>query len=468
MLIPNYKDYEFFEKMNQGTLNAITADEATCVDFPISCHERYGVYGIWFQDEEDFLLVNPLDLVNSIYMDDTYYSLLEDYNDGTQKGKRGIYKVFVTKQQHCISWGIFHTHSQSVRLMRFTYKEYIGKIQSSIEGLYLVWTDTTPIAYKPLDVEFEGIVMCKKQLSVASVCPSHYQLMADSITPEKFVLRPVEDKYKENYEIGIGDRFYTTVFTHWDNDMEAIRHQLETYVYEREATIKMSFDMSDTIVKLGKRSALSKIKDCGEGYAFDYKDYILVEIIPNEFVHYPIIKGWGNEKEVIRTFYEGLLNMACRLPMEGNENDADDLPSGLVAYNRYKSPVIESFLRGDKDVPNTYMTRQVHVKHIICIDPDYGVYLWDEEDVADSLEGLYDHQGNPISMPEFDEWASEMHSIVVASETGEPYEKDWNDYHKRGLALAHQLRQQLSTDFDLWYEAPFEDKSGVQGRTLII
>ena len=45
MLIPNYKDYEFFEKLNQGTLNAITAEEATCVDFPISCHESTGQFG---------------------------------------------------------------------------------------------------------------------------------------------------------------------------------------------------------------------------------------------------------------------------------------------------------------------------------------------------------------------------------------------------------------------------------------
>ena len=122
----------------------------------------------------------------------------------------------------------------------------------------------------------------------------------------------------------------------------------------------------------------------------------------------------------------------------------------------------------NKDSVQKSNDSQAHVKHIILIKPDYDVYLWDEEDVASSLEDFYDQLGNPIVMPGFDEWAKEISPIVVASETGEPYEKDWEDYHKRGLALAHQLRQQLSTDFDLWYSAPFEDKSGTIPKQILI
>ena len=199
--------------------------------------------------------------------------------------------------------------------------------------------------------------------------------------------------------------------------MEAIRHQLESYVYEHEATIKMSFDMSDTIVKLHGKRILSEISNVETGYTYKYETYILVEIIPNEFVRMPIIKGWGDEKEVIVNLYQGLLNMACRLPLKTDEDDSGHYPALLEAYNRYKSPIVESFLRGDKWEPNTYRNRQVHVKHIIRINPDYDVYLWDEEEVASSLEDFYDQQGNPIVMPEFDEWAKEMSPIVLASET---------------------------------------------------
>lgn len=108
------------------------------------------------------------------------------------------------------------------------------------------------------------------------------------------------------------------------------------------------------------------------------------------------------------------------------------------------------------------------VKHTIRICPDYNEYLWDEDNAATGLNDLYDTYGNPIQMSELDEWAKEMSDIVVASETGHPYEKDWADYHQRGLALAHQLREMLSSDFDLWYEAPFEDKSGIIPRRKLI
>ena len=109
------------------------------------------------------------------------------------------------------------------------------------------------------------------------------------------------------------------------------------------------------------------------------------------------------------------------------------------------------------------------MKHVLRIEPDYDVLFFDEEDVAwEDLDGLYDKQGNPIDMPELIEWQREIHPIVIASETGEPYEKDWADYHRRGLELANQLRERLSTDFDLWYSPPFEDKSGIISKRILI
>ena len=61
-----------------------------------------------------------------------------------------------------------------------------------------------------------------------------------------------------------------------------------------------------------------------------------------------------------------------------------------------------------------------------------------------------------------------MCPIIIKSETGESYEKDWQDYHRRGLELAKQLREMLSPDFDLWYQAPYEDKSGIIPKPILI
>ena len=105
-------------------------------------------------------------------------------------------------------------------------------------------------------------------------------------------------------------------------------------------------------------------------------------------------------------------------------------------------------------------------KQIITICPDYDFYLTDGEDVAVGLEELKDKDGRPICLPALDAWAEEMKPVVLASELGQPYDKDWHEYHERGLRLAHQLRRMLSEDYELWYEVPFEDNSGMAGEQV--
>jgi len=102
---------------------------------------------------------------------------------------------------------------------------------------------------------------------------------------------------------------------------------------------------------------------------------------------------------------------------------------------------------------------------VINIKPDIDCIFTDEQGISyyfdenDFIEGVYDHARAPIHITGLKEWCEELYPIIIASETCQPYDKGWNDYHKRGLEYAHQLREVLSNDFELWYEAPFEDKS---------
>ena len=163
--------------------------------------------------------------------------------------------------------------------------------------------------------------------------------------------------------------------------------------------------MSETVVIIKKESVLDNIVDDGEGYYYKYKDYALVEIHPNEFVHNPIVKGYCDREETIRTFYEGLLRHAMRLPM----SDDNRTPNKMDAYNMIKSPLIESYLRKDKVDNDTYSIRQVHVKHILTIEPDMSQLFFDEEMVSyDSFDGLYDKEGKPFEMSEFVEWQKRL------------------------------------------------------------
>ena len=141
---------------------------------------------------------------------------------------------------------------------------------------------------------------------------------------------------------------------------------------------------------------------------------------------------------------------------------------GLLTYNKYKSPIIEYYLNKEHINYEKYAIRQVRIEHIIRIYPDADAYLWNEDNAAIDIDYLYDRKGDAIEMTEFDDWAKEAYPIIFASETGQPYEKDWADYHRRGLEMAQALRNKLSTDFDLWYEAPWEDKSGIIEKPMLI
>lgn len=455
----------FIERENQKARNMIAAEEATCKELPISSCEWRDVWGIWFGLGDNRLLVDPIELVNTIYKDDIYY-LLDKYVEEGEEKPEGHYKVAVSKWNSCYSWRIYHTNSEKMIQMQFTYKDYLVKIKNCINGLYDAWSSEKPVAYNKFDAELEGIDMCRKQLLVSGVTPSHYQLMTKDVIPEEFVFIP-DEKHLEGYTIGIGNRSFHTWYTHWDSDMENVRQQMESFLH-RKAEIILNFDTDETIIKIGHVSVLDKIEKAGNGYGYKYKGYDLIEIVPNGFVKMPIIKGYCKENEAIQKLYEGLLDIASRHPVDGKEDIYDDTPSRLVAYNRYKSPLLESFLRKDEVQSNTYKIRQIVVKDIIRIDPDYDAFLWDNEGASLGLEDLYDKEGKSIEIPEIEDWAHEMAPIVIDSETGRPYEKDWADYHKRGLALANRLRELLSPDFDLWYEAPLEDKSGTIPHRILI
>ena len=463
-----YEKNDVREAWNRKVENQINEAEKKCTPFPISCQQRDGVWGIWLQAGDEFLLVDPIELTCSVVVDDMY-CMLEYYNkefDG--KKPRGFFYVKTRCESHSYLWSLSHTILDFSGLRMFTFEEYLSKTKTAIEKLHEVWSKQEAVAYdSKSDVRLDGVELCMKQLDIKAVLPSNYVLKNELVKEEKFRFHPVQDEYYEDYTIGIGNREYKTCLSDWDNDLERIRHQLESYVYERGATIKLFFDTSETTVILKKRSVLDHIEESHGGCAYKYKDYVLVEVQPNEFVHKPVLKGYCDEKETIRTLYEGLLRHVMRFPLESEDYH---LPDKMVAYNMIKSPLIESFLKEEKHDFNAYAIRQVHVKHILNIEPDVKKLFHDEEDACDDgFDELYDKDRKPIEVSGFKEWQKEIEPIVIAAQTGKAYEMDWADYHKRGLRLAKQLREKLSTDFDLWYTAPWEDKSGtIKSPRLVI
>lgn len=455
------------DKDNRMVLSKIKLIEQSCSDFELECREMGGKWGLWLDLDVGPLLVNPIDLVSSLYNDDT------SLTDIVSNGQRSRCEVSIRKADFCFEWTILCVELSLYHVVRFKFADYLNKISQTIYKLKQAYEHGNEPIYTDGGSKLEAIEMCYKQLQIEALYPSHYKLMSEKICEEPFVFNILGD-HEEHFEIGIGDRSYKTWFSRWDCNLEIIRHHFEALILTYEGTIDISFDTSNTTLQVRFVNVLDKIKEVGPGFGFEYKEYALVKILPNEFVNMPIIAGYCNRKQFVKTLYESLLSLALQYPLESDRDE-----TRFEAYAKIKSPIIEEYIKDEKRDYHQARPRDLRVKDVVVICPDYDELalslianesIYSIDDNGKLYGGLYSHDGRPIVMPQLRAWQREIHPIVIASETGTPYHKDWSDYHARGLALAKELRKVLSSDFDLWYAAPFEDNSNtiINSRMLIL
>lgn len=466
-----YTKNDYIERENRKIMARMESVFKTCSPLVIRCTEESGIWGIWFDIDNVKYLVNPIDLADSIFAD-SCHCCLDSYSDVKEGGE--YYMIDASRDIYCYTWRLPCESFKDARPLHFRYEEYISKVRQCMETLYDAWLSGKSVAYGEADCDIEALGIAVSQLKLDATMPSYNMLMTSSVMEEKFVFDRAENTASEKYTIGIGDRKFTTWLTHWDNDYDKIRYQLESFVYNREARVELGFDLSDTVVTVKQVSVLDQVDESETGCAFKYRDYALVEILPNDFVHRPIIKGYCDVIETVRTFYEGLLRLALAHERP-NETWYEHIPSQIEAYNMFKSPVIERFLSGKKKNSCNVELRQVRVKRVLEIYPDFDEVIIDFEgnyidaDTEDGfIDELYDKEGRSFCMPELVSWQREIKEIICEAAVGRECSFDWNDYHKRGIALASELRKRLSSDFDLWYSAPFEDTSGIVPRPFLV
>lgn len=449
---------ETYERESSKFQQEIILAERQRVPFPLTCRKCDGAWGIWVFINQTWLLISPIDLVSSLYADGEGYITLKD-NNGVE------YNITITKSEYTFIWRIMCAEKSYYEELHYRFMHYFMRIQNRIKHLCDMVRDGHSTADRM--VKLDHLEVCCKQLEIEALQPSAYNVDASKIIIEQFVFMPC--RRDDRYEIGIGNRTYETVMTDWDNNYNKIRHQFECLVYSDKTDIELTFDSSDTVIRIERVSVVDGIEKREHGYAYSYKEFALVKIIPNGFVWYPIIAGYCDYKETIRALYEGLLSFA--LNQSSEKQSHSDISLRMDMYNAFKSPLIERYIK------KMHLERKPVVKHILQIYPDYdslgedlttgyNITIYDSGELD---ETFYDKKGEKIIMPELAKWQREIHPIVIASETNQPYDKDWADYHRRGLELARQLRELLSDECDLWYAAPVEDKSGtIKGSILIL
>ena len=456
-----HKEYSHLGLFDEQIENEITGKKKQCTPVPISCHQENGAYGLWLDVDNSHLLLNPIEFFNTIFQDSERLNSRLMVVDGQEKS--GWFDIDVVRERYMYSLSLTSPGLADYARQYHMQDAYVNTLKAAITDLYEKMQDGYKHYYADRQLSLDALKVCVDQFEVKATLPTYYIRRTTDVVMEEFIFKP---KDSDVYTIGIGNRTYTTYLTHWSFDMEYLRHQLEELVFTRKTTLELEYEDSPTIIKLFKTNILDHTEQVGGGTAFKYKDYMYVEIWATEFANMPVVMGYCDAQATLRSIYEGLLRMALLHP----EKSQDYLePDRIVAYNRYKSPIFESILDGRERMDgNQYMDRQVHIKNVLTIDPNYDYFMTNLEGHVWNYDEMEDLCGGPVNIEGLKEWCLQIKPAIIDAAISKEYPMDWKEYHRKGVELAKQIRSVLPKKYDLWYDVPFEDKSGIIKKPLLI
>lgn len=277
------------------------------------------------------------------------------------------------------------------------------------------------------------------------------------------------------YTIGIGKRMHGSWISDWTNDLDKIRHNLESYVFNEKCRLVFDYDTEETVIELTRLTTLESTEEAGSGTVYHYKDFMKVKISPGgeSDATFPVV-GICDQRQVIRQLYEGLLN-AARSGFRFNRyrDDNDWYCSPMTFYNRIKSPIVEDYLNERTYPDDELRIHQRIIRHILTICPDYGGVLFEDEDrVCYGCVSLCDEPDLNIRISaglvsRFFQWQKtfESRSDGINGTMGTLDSGEWN---RQGMELARRLRQNLPDDIDLWYGYPYEDEENRGKRPVLL
>ncbi len=113
-------------------------------------------------------------------------------------------------------------------------------------------------------------------------------------------------------------------------------------------------------------------------------------------------------------------------------------------------------------------------KPYICISPDFDVLYIDAEGCCNYAYGdmvsNYSPELGPcfcFVVPGVEEWVRRYEMATDFAETTTAPSFDWSTWHYEGLCFAREIWEKLPRCYTLYYEPPYEDKSGVIGKMAI-
>lgn len=199
------------------------------------------------------------------------------------------------------------------------------------------------------------------------VVPKNYShVFRKEIKVEDFHFEFVEEySCDSGFELAIGNRTYRSCLSDWSNDFNLIRYELEGFAMSNfPCLLSIHFEDSPNIIEI-KRILLHENDN--------KEDIVKVTFVPDSFVGGPVIFGWCNLRQVIRSLYLGFLRLFIvdtKWFDDGTEAYDWDV-FRLASYNKIQSCIIEDYIFGISEREDNYRSRQRIINSVNEMTADF-------------------------------------------------------------------------------------------------
>ncbi|MCF0165556.1 MAG: hypothetical protein HUJ92_09730 [Bacteroidales bacterium] len=114
-------------------------------------------------------------------------------------------------------------------------------------------------------------------------------------------------------------------------------------------------------------------------------------------------------------------------------------------------------------------------RYYIRITPDYDILYDDMKGCSYSAYGDEVYNSEPslgpmfrFAVPGIEEWLKRYEDATDFAETTTYPDFDWKSWHWEGLQFAKYIRERLPLCYDLYYNSPYEDKSGTLDDEILV
>lgn len=290
-------------------------------------------------------LVYPYELFNALW--DCYE---KRYICGTVEAK---FQILTTEV-----WGYYFDTNKGYLEICYNRGEFINSAIQSLRDLCDFILNDKEVAYNNIRISHaESLLDGLNNL----VIPRNYsQVFQNEIKVEEFYFDFIEGYSSDiGFELKIGSRSYRSYLTDWDNDFNVIRYELEGFIipFYNINSLNINCDTSVNKITVEKKLIHGDSKS---------KGIVKVTFFPDLYVGGPIICGWCNIHQILRSIYIAFLRL---FTTECNSFDIE-VPEHswnkfrVASYNKIQSCIIENYLLGVQEDEWGYSNRQRIVNNI--------------------------------------------------------------------------------------------------------